>query len=104
MKTLTQKQIENMPRVIMSIDEFIKHTARFGRKISRYNLSKLKSGEFLGVWKKKSGRYVAIFLKKIFIMPYTLKYRTTKTKDGKVREGKELLISNMRLPRGPKCF
>lgn len=64
------------------------------------NMSELRHGEFLGHYSVDEGNtFKILLLKKLWISPFTLKYRTTKTKDGKARVGKEMFISNMRLPK-----
>lgn len=97
-------EIEKMPRKDVSIDQFLEICARFDdpvvNGISREFVSKMDHGAFLGVYSLDKGKtFVRLHLKTIWIKPYTLSYRTTKTKDGKARPGRELLISNMPLPK-----
>lgn len=97
---MTSEEIAKLPRKSMSIKQFIEHAGRFGAKIPEENISRLQNGEFLGVWINESGKAHRLHLKTIWIKPYTLSYRNTKTKNGKAREGREILISNFKLPRG----
>ncbi len=96
----THEKIKKLPRKNMSIDEFINNAKRFGVKISRAHMNKIEDGTFLGVWKQKNGRFVRIHLQKIFFKTFNLQWSVTNKKGKKGRIGKELLISNMRLPRG----
>ena len=66
----------------------------------RKQFEKIQNGEFLAVHRTNNGNWRRIHLKKIFFKPYELNYRTTKTKNGKGRIGKELMISNFPLPKG----
>lgn len=97
---LTSEQIKTFRRINMSIDQFMKHCERFSAVPTRESVARLDNGAFLAVWKKENGVMVRIHLKKIFFKPYSLKYRTTKTKSGKYREGEEILISSFPFPRG----
>ena len=93
-------EIAKLKRKNMSLDEFVAHAARFGVKISRSKMAKLDNGEFLGVWQKENGEYVRIHLQTIFFKRFYLQWQVTNSKGKKGRIGKELLISNIRLPRG----
>lgn len=92
-----------MARKNMTVDQFIKFAKRIypDIKLTIKNFEFLENGEFLGIFKTKREKWYRIHLQKIFIKKYSLLYRTTRTKDKKAREGKELLISNMPLPKGP---
>jgi hypothetical protein len=77
--------------------ELLKH----GETRFREHVHNLPAGEFLAVWKNpKTNKLYRLHLKKVWIKPYTLSYRNTKTKDGKARAGNEILISSFPLPRG----
>lgn len=97
----TEAQIRKMPGVDMTVTEAVAHFKRFGVRVSERKLWKLGNGAYLGVWKQEDGRMVRLHLKTIWIKPYSLSYRNTKTKNGKAREGREILISNFPLPKGP---
>lgn len=93
----TQKQIEKMSRKNLSVDQFLTMAKRCYPevKLSRNKLFKLEAGTFLGIQKTKRGKWYRLFLKKIWITPIGLSYRTT----DKVREGKEIIISPFPLPK-----
>lgn len=96
----TEQQIRKMRPVDMSVDQFMEHIKGFSGPLpTRKQIEALENGEFLGVWRKPSGVWVRIHLKKIWICSYELPYRTVRTKDGKARVGKEILIGSMPLPR-----
>ena len=100
---LTQKEIEKMPRKNLSVDQFIALAKKIEPqiKLDRKKLYFLEQGEFLGVHRTKRGKWYRMHLKKIWIKYYQRPYRTTKTKDGRARIGREMLISSMPLPPGP---
>lgn len=100
---LTGKEIKKMPRKNLSVDEFLALAKNIEPKVrfSRKQIYSLENGAFLGVHRDKKGKWYRLHLKKIWIKYYQLPYRTTKTANGKARIGKEMLISNMPLPRGP---
>lgn len=80
----------------MSVDQFIAFAAKKDpeSRLNRTKLERMPAGSILAILQKEDGTRVRIHLKKIWITPYTLSYRNTKTQDGKARKGKELLISN----------
>ena len=96
----TQKQISQMPAKNVSIDQFIKMVDGIDQKWLIDRLRKLDNGEFLAIWRNKDKKWYRLHLKKIWIRRYQLPYRTIKTKDGKARIGREMLISSIPLPRG----
>ena len=99
---ISEKRIKKMTRENLSVDQFIKIARRLSPdiKVFRNKIYSLGNGAFLGVRKSKRGKWYRMHLKTIWIMPYTCLYGTTKTKNGKVRIGRELLISNRPLPKG----
>lgn len=102
---MSSEEIEKLPRRNVSIKQFLEICARFDDPIAKgvtaKGLAKLGNGAFLGVHSFDNRKtYRRLHLKTIWFKPYTLSYRTTKTKDGKARRGRELLISSFPLPRG----
>jgi len=100
---LSQREIKKMPIKNLSVDQFIALAKKVepGIKLSLKKIRSLKHGAFLGVHRSKKGKWYRMHLKKIWIKYYQLPYRTTKTINGKARIGREMLISNMPLPKGP---
>lgn len=88
------EEIMKLRVVKMTVDQFIKHSNRFRVPLERTNILKLGNGAFLGVWKKKSGEMVRIHLKSIYLKSFNMKYSAHKDS----KKGKELLISNFKLP------
>lgn len=82
----------------ISIDEFIKLSKKFGVGISREVVNQLDDGEFLCKKITKKGNEIFYFLQKAFIQEVDLNYSCHQ----KIKKGKELLISNFRLPNFKK--
>lgn len=106
-RKMTKKEIQALPRRNVSIKQFLEICGHFDDKTPAFigltakHLAKLGNCAFLCVHSVDGGKtYKRLHLKTIWKKPYTLSYRTYKTKDGKTRAGHELLISNMPLPRG----
>lgn len=99
----TQKEIAKMPMLNVSADRFLSMSRKINPDIpfNKKDILRLDNGAFLGIYKNKEDKWFRLHLKTIWIKHFNLSYRTTKTKDGKERVGKELIISNMPLPRGP---
>lgn len=102
---MTTKQISKLRRRNVSIEKFLEICARFNdpraRAITTAQLRKLGNGCFLGVHSLDEGKtYERLHLKTVWFKKYSLKYGTSKTKDGKSKVGDEIFISSFPLPRG----
>jgi len=100
---ITEKEIKKMPRKNLSVDQFLTLAKRIeptAKLLSRKKIYSLEQGTFLGVHKSKKGKWYRLHLKKIWIRYYQLPYTITKTAGGKARVGREMIISNMPLPKG----
>jgi len=97
--------VAKLKEKIVTVDRFVKICSAFpdrgfDEKTLRDALKDLPHGSFLGIHSTDHGKtYKRLHLKKIWIRPYTLSYRTTKTEDAKARTGRELLIANFKLPK-----
>jgi hypothetical protein len=101
-KEMTGREIGNLRRRNVSARQFLAMSARLGCPLEPGQFDAMPNGEFLGVHSADEGRtYVRLHLKKIWLKPYSLSYRTTKTRSGRAREGREIMIANFPLPRGP---
>lgn len=83
----------------MSVDEYIEFMKEKmpEETFDREHIAKLPEGTCLGAYhNKETGRKFRIVLQKVFIREFELQYSTTKKRP----KGKEILISNFRLPAG----
>ncbi len=98
---MTEAEIKKMTRKNLTADEFISLCASFlGTKQKRLLKGKvklLKNGSFLGIYKNKKGKWYRLHLQNIFFKRFDMNYSA---KAGKRYLGKEIIISNMRLPKG----
>lgn len=92
----TPEQICKMPRRNIKAEDFIK-LAEIKDKRFIDSVKSCYNGDFLAVWfNKKNSRWYRLHLKSMWFKPFTLKYSCHKD----IRQGKELLISNLELPKG----
>ena len=95
-RTIPHEVMVTYRRKNMSVDQFISFVAKKDPEVrlDRSKLEAMDDGAVLAVHQNADGKRVRIHLKKIFIYPYKLSYRNTKTANGKAREGREILISS----------
>lgn len=95
-----KETIDNAPIKWMSPKSFLRKIKRAApeKQFNEKKILNMDHGEHAGCILGKDGIFYVIRIKRIYIKPYTLKY-STHTSDR--HEGKEILISNFPLPKGP---
>lgn len=92
----TQEEVEKMPRQNITAEQFIKR-ADIEQEWIKEEIRNLDNGTFLAVsYNKKSKKYSRLHLKSIWVKKFNLNYSCHKD----IKKGKELLISNLPLPKG----
>jgi len=85
-----------MKRKNLSIKEALELLAKFNLGVTEAHLRSIKNGTYLGVHQKEDGTRIRLYLQTVWIKKFTIKYSNHPDS----REGKELLISNFKLPKG----
>lgn len=97
---MNEKEVKALPVKELRPAEFQTLCRRLKVPMGMKKIMALDNMQFLGIYSPDEGRtFVRLHLRKFWIKPYTLSYRTTKTKNGKARVGREIIISSVPLPR-----
>jgi len=96
---MTLEEVAKMSRKNVSIEQFLKLSKRIAPnvKVDPEKIFELGNGAFLGIHRNEKGKFYRLHLQTIWIKKFKKSYSCHKN----IKQGKEILISNFKLPDGP---